>query len=158
MARNVPFAGADDDAHVIVFPWVRRVRQIFIRAVKVNVVVVIAVEKRANVERAAQADEMTDGVGMTKRNVCGVVSAEARAADCHPMSRTFPAREVEHVAHDHVFVRVMGPHSIGRVNRLVVETLLIDRVRAVNCHSPIVDVPRDGADQPEILVLIITRT
>ena len=44
MARIVPFAGADDDAHVIVFPWVGHVRQIFVWTVEGNVVVVIAVE------------------------------------------------------------------------------------------------------------------
>jgi len=44
VARVVPFASADDDAHVIVFPWVGYVRQIFVRTVEVNVVVVIAVE------------------------------------------------------------------------------------------------------------------
>ena len=50
MARIVPFAGADDYAHVVVFSGVGRVWQIFVRAVKVNVIVVIAVEKRADVE------------------------------------------------------------------------------------------------------------
>ena len=35
----VPFAGADDNAHLIVFPGVRHVREIFVRAVEVNVVV-----------------------------------------------------------------------------------------------------------------------
>jgi hypothetical protein len=50
MARIVPFAGADDDAHVIVFPRVGRVREIFVRTVEANVVVVIAGEKRADVE------------------------------------------------------------------------------------------------------------
>ena len=45
MPGVVPFAGADDDAHVIVFPWIGRIRQIFIRAVEVNAVIVIAVEK-----------------------------------------------------------------------------------------------------------------
>ena len=45
MADVVPFAGADDDSHVIVFPFVDDVREIFVRAVEINVVVVIAVEK-----------------------------------------------------------------------------------------------------------------
>ncbi len=45
VARVVPFASPDDDAHVIVFPWVSDVREIFVRAVEINVVVVIAVEK-----------------------------------------------------------------------------------------------------------------
>ena len=45
MARVVPFASPDDDAHVVVFPWVSDVREIFVRAVEINVVVVIAVEK-----------------------------------------------------------------------------------------------------------------
>jgi len=35
---------------VIVFPWVSRIREIFIRTVEINVVVVITVEKRANIE------------------------------------------------------------------------------------------------------------
>jgi len=45
VAGVIPFAGANDDAHVIVFPRVGYVRQIFIRAVEVNVVVVITIKK-----------------------------------------------------------------------------------------------------------------
>ena len=45
VARVVPFASPDDDAHVVVFPWVSDIRQIFIRAVEINIVVVIPVEK-----------------------------------------------------------------------------------------------------------------
>ena len=41
----IPFVGADDDAHVIVFPRVGHIWQVFIRAVEVNVVVVIAVKE-----------------------------------------------------------------------------------------------------------------
>jgi hypothetical protein len=37
----IPFAGANNDAHVIVFPRVGHIWQVFIRAVEVNVVVVI---------------------------------------------------------------------------------------------------------------------
>ena len=54
MASVVPFAGAENDAHVIVFPRVGGVREIFERAVEVNVVVMIAVEEIADVERTAQ--------------------------------------------------------------------------------------------------------
>ena len=50
MARIVPFAGADDDAHVIVFPGIGRVRQIFERAVEINVVIMVTVEKRTYIE------------------------------------------------------------------------------------------------------------
>jgi hypothetical protein len=45
VACVVPFASAEDNAHVIVFPWVGRVRQVFVGTVEINVVVVIAVEK-----------------------------------------------------------------------------------------------------------------
>ena len=45
MACVVPFASAEDDAHVVVFPWIGRVRQIFVGTVEINIVVVIAVEK-----------------------------------------------------------------------------------------------------------------
>ena len=57
MPRVIPFAGPDDDVHVVVFPRVGHVRQILIRAVEINVVVVVAVEEIADLERAAEADE-----------------------------------------------------------------------------------------------------
>jgi hypothetical protein len=141
---------------VIVFPGVNRIREIFIRTVEVDVVVVIAVEKRADVERAAQADEMTDNVWVTKRNIRGVVRAEAGPTNCDAMGIAFASREIEHVANDHIFVRVVRPHSVGRVNRFIVKTFEIDRVRAVNSDFAVVDVPCEGTDQPEILVFVIT--
>ena len=50
MPGVVPFARADDDAHVVVSPRVGYVRQIFVRAVEVNVVVVIPIEEGADIE------------------------------------------------------------------------------------------------------------
>ena len=50
MAGVVPFAGAENNAHVVVFPRISRVWQIFIRAIEVNVVVVITIEERADIE------------------------------------------------------------------------------------------------------------
>ena len=76
---------------------------------------------------------------MTKGNVGCMIRAQARAADCHPLSRTFPPRKIEHVAHDHIFVRAVGPHAIGRMDRFIVEALRIDSIRAVNCDSAVVD-------------------
>src|SRR5882724_2297087 len=99
---------------------------------------------------------MADGVRVPKGNIGRVVSAEAPAADCHLMSRAFAAREVEHVANDHLFECVMGAHSIGRVNRFVVKTLQIDRVWAVDRDFAIVDEPRQGADESQILIFVIT--
>ena len=132
MACVVPFTSAKDDAHVIVFPWIGDVRQVLVRTVEINVVVVIAVEKWADIERAAQADEMTDGVGMTKSNIGSVIGTKTGSADCHTMAVTFAAREIEHVAHDDVFVRVMGPHPVGWMNRFIVKTVQIYRVRAID--------------------------
>jgi hypothetical protein len=45
VAGVIPFPSAEDDAHVIVFPWVGNILQIFVGAVEVNIVVMIAVEK-----------------------------------------------------------------------------------------------------------------
>ena len=84
MPGVIPFAGADNDAHVIVLPRVGRVRQIIVGAVEINVVVVVAVEKRADVERPAEGDEVTDRVGMAKRDIGGVIGAKARTAHRHP--------------------------------------------------------------------------
>ena len=45
MARIVPFTSAEDDAHVVVFPRVGQIPQVFVGTVEINVVVVIAAEK-----------------------------------------------------------------------------------------------------------------
>jgi len=101
---------------VIVFPRVGHVWQVFIRAVEVNVVVAITVEERANIERPAQTDEKTDGVGMTKGNVGRVISAETGSANCDSMATALPPRKIEHVMDDQIFIRVMGAHAIGYVD------------------------------------------
>ena len=50
MARVIPFAGPENDVHVVVLPRVGHVRQIFVRAVEINVVVVVAVEEIPDLE------------------------------------------------------------------------------------------------------------
>ena len=156
VAGVVPFAGADDDAHVIVFPRIGYVRQIFVGAVEVNVVVVITVEERADVERATQADEVAHRVGMTKSDICSVISAEAGATDRDAMTIAFAPCEIKDIADDHVFVRVVGAHPISRVNRFVVEAFQVDRVRAIDSDFACIDISAHRTDQPEVFVLIIT--
>src|SRR5947208_16281317 len=107
------FSRAEDVSYVFAFPWVRDVWQIFIRAVEVNVVVVVTIEKRADVERATQADEVADQIGMTERDVPGVISAEAGPANSDAMAIAFAPCQIEHVVDDHVFVGVMGAHPVG---------------------------------------------
>src|SRR5439155_3059489 len=102
--------------HVVVFPGVGPVWQVFIWAVEVNVVVVIPVEERADVERAAQADNMTDGVRMTEGNIGRVISAQTGSANCDSMATALPPRKIEHVMDDHIFIRVMGAHTISRMD------------------------------------------
>jgi hypothetical protein len=119
----IPLAGAEDDAHVIEFPWVSDVRQVLVRAVEVDVIVVITVEEIADLERAAQAEEMADRVGETKGNINGMISAEARAADRDPVTRAVAPREIENVVDDHALESVVRAHAIRRVDPLVVKNL-----------------------------------
>ncbi len=155
MTRVIPFAGPENDVHVVVFPRVGHVRQIFVRVVEINVVVVIAVEEIADLEGAAQADEMTDGIGMPESDVGGVISAETCAADPDPMGAAFAPREIEHVTRDHVFVGDVSANAIGRVNRFVVKTVEINRIRAIDGHSVVIREPGDGIDQTKIFVLAV---
>ena len=119
MARVIPFAGPENDVHVVVFPRVGHVRQIFVRAVEINVVVVIAVEEIADLEGAAQADKMTDGVGVPESDVGGVIRAQTCAAHPDAMSVAFAPREIEDVTHDNVFVSDMSANAIGGMNDLL---------------------------------------
>src|ERR1051326_3278590 len=93
---------------------------------------------------------------MPERDVGGVISAETGPTYGHSMIMAFTARQIENVANDHLFVSIVRPHSVGRMNSLIVETVDIDRVRAVTSNLAIVDIPRDRADQAEILVLEVT--
>jgi hypothetical protein len=90
-----------------------------------------------------------DGEG----DIGSVIGTQARTADRHAMRIAFAAREIEHVAHDHVFVGVVRAHAIGRMNRFVVETFEIDRVRAIDSDLAGIDVAAHGTDQTEIFVL-----
>ena len=129
MARVVPFAGPENDVHVVVFPRVGHIREIFVRVVEINVVVVIAVEEIADLEGAAQADKMTDGIGVPEGDIGRVIGAETRAAHPDAMSAAFAPREIEDVAHDHIFVSDMSAHAIGGMNAFVVEAVEINRSR-----------------------------
>src|SRR5438067_756772 len=95
MTRVIPFAGPENDVHVVVLPRVGHVRQIFVRAIEINVVVVIAVEEIADLECAAQADQVTDGIGMPEGNIGGVIRTKARSAHAYAMSAAFAPREFE---------------------------------------------------------------
>src|SRR5882672_11039437 len=98
---------------------------------------------------------MTDSVRMTKSNIRSVISTKTGSADCHTMAVTFAVREIEHVAHDYIFIRVMRAHPIGWMNRFIVKTFQVDGVRAVDRHSARVDIAAQRPDQAKILVLII---
>src|ERR1700738_1376821 len=98
---------------------------------------------------------MTDGVRMTKSNIRSVIGTKTGSADRHTMTVAFAAREIEHVAHDYVFIRVMCAHPIGWMNRFIVKTFQIDGVWAVDRHSARVDIAAHRPDQAEIFVLVI---
>jgi hypothetical protein len=126
MARVVKFAGAENDVHVVVFPRVGHVRQLFVRAVEINVVIVIAVEEIVDLESATQANQMTDGIGVFESNVGGVTGAQTRAADASPMSAAFAPREIEDVPHNNIFISDVRAHAIGGMNAFVVEAVEIN--------------------------------
>src|SRR5438874_1280639 len=50
----------------------------------------------------------------------------------------------------------MRPHSIRWMNRFVVETFEIDRVRAIDRDFSCIDIAANGTDESEVFVLIIT--
>src|SRR5436309_15693638 len=99
---------------------------------------------------------MNDGVWMTKSNICSVIDAKTGSANCHTMTVTFAAREIEHIPHDYIFVRIMRAHPIGWMNRFIVKTFQFDGVRAVDRHSARVDIAAHRPNQAKIFVLVIT--
>ena len=99
---------------------------------------------------------MAHGIRMSKSNVGGMIGAEARAANCDAMGRALTPGKIENVMYDHVFVSIVGPHPIGRMNGFVVKALKIDRVRAIDRDFARIDIGAYRTDEAEILVLIIT--
>lgn len=155
MSSVIPFAGPENDVHVIEFPWVRHVRQIFVRTVEIDIVVVVAVEKIADFEGAAQTDEMANRVGVLESDIGGVIGAKTCAANTNAMRAAFTPRKIEYIAHNDIFISDVGANAICRMNALVVKALEIDRVGAIHRNAIVVDEPCDGIDQPEIFVLMI---
>src|SRR4051794_28697926 len=90
---------------------------------------------------------------MAESDVGGVISAETGTADGHVRAVAFAPGQVEDVIDDHVFVGVMRPHPVSRMNALIIETLKIDRVGAINRAAARIDVGGNGSDQAEILIL-----
>src|SRR6202165_1285515 len=93
---------------------------------------------------------------MAKRDVSGVIRAETRTAHRHAMAIAFAPCQIEHVAHDHIFIGVVRAHPVGRMDRFIVETVEIDRVRAINRDFACIDIAANGTDESEVFVLIIT--
>src|SRR5436853_7457829 len=110
----------------MVFPGIGRVRQIFVRTIEVNVVVVIAVKKIADIERAAETDEVTDRIRMRKRNVGSMISTETGTAHGNSMSMALASGQSEEVVNDYIFVSMMRVQPIGRMTFLIVVTGEID--------------------------------
>ena len=81
----------------------------------------------------------------------GVIGAKAGAADCHALTIAFAAREIEHVADDHIFIGVVCAHPVGWMNRFVVKTFQIDRVRAINRHPAGIDIAATDPTRPKSL-------
>ena len=75
---------------------------------------------------------MAHQIRVSKGDVAGMIGPEACAADRHAVTIAFSPGQIEYVAHDHVFVGVVRPHPIDRMNRFVVETFQVDRVRAID--------------------------
>ena len=92
---------------------------------------------------------------MTKGDIGRVISAQARATNGHPRTRTLASRVIKDVIDDYAFEGVVRPHVIGRMNRLIVKAVEVDRVRAINCDSPALHEWRAGGGQAKVVVLSI---
>src|SRR5438309_5746879 len=80
VSRVVPFAGAENDAHVVVLPRVRDVGDVLVGVVKINIVVVIALKEITDIEGAAQTNDVAHLIRMAKGDVERVIRAEAGSA------------------------------------------------------------------------------
>ena len=84
---------------------------------------------------------MADLIGMTKGDVAGVIGAQAGPTHRDPMAIAFEAGKIENITHDYIFIGVVRPHPISRMNRFIVETFQINRVRAINGDFAVIDEP-----------------
>src|SRR4051812_4887205 len=97
---------------------------------------------------------MADRVRMAKSDVGRVIGSQTCAADGNAAGGTFTPREVEDIIDDDVFVGVVRPHPVCRVNAFVIKALKINRIRTVNGDPARLDVTRERPDKAKVLVLI----
>src|SRR2546423_6448418 len=93
---------------------------------------------------------------MAEGDVTSMIGPQAGAAYGHTRTMAFAAGQIEDFADDYIFVGIMCPHPVGRMNALIIEAVQIHRVRAVNRKLAGIDEAADSVNQLKILVLIIT--
>jgi hypothetical protein len=71
------------------------------------------------------------------------------------VTRAFATGKIENVVDDHTLISVVRPHAIGRMNRLIVKAVEVDRVRTINCDSTAIDEWGAGCGQAKVVVLSI---
>ena len=106
-------------------------RQVVRRHVEVNILVVIAAEEIAQVERAAHGEESRKAVGMAQRDVDRVIAAKAAAERNQMRVEVAQADERQHLFHHVVLVLNVARDAPARRNIAVVPALGVDAVDAI---------------------------
>lgn len=150
----VPIAGAQDNFNVPEIAVVGTGHEIY-WIVEVDVVVIIAVHERLDVESTAQAEEMANHLGMTEGEVTGAESAKTDATTGHFAGRRVVLDLRDKLLGEELVILNMTFYPVLGVG-VTVPAAVVDAIGAENLHKTPLYEPANGFNHPPIFGFFIT--
>src|SRR5579863_4881012 len=92
---------------------------------------------------------------MTEGEIGCVVSAKAAACDCYAVTAGFAGGPGYDLFQDEPIIEGLIPGAVGRRDCLIVPTVGVEAVGAVNLDLPVLEEPPGGLDQAHVFVLVV---
>ncbi len=155
---NVMFARPEDDAHVadiVQIPAWAKIGHILHRIVEINVVIGEAPHKRTNVKSAPQTEHVAYLIGVTEREIEGMVATKATPGHGHIAPARLVHGPINDFVQDQIVVNLLVGYFLCRVNAPIIETVIVQTAWTIYFYAASIDKPSNGIDQAKIFVLVV---
>lgn len=135
---NIPFTKTKSDFQIPEFGIVISGKVIY-GIIEVDIIVIVAIHKGANIKRAAHAENMADQIGVSECKINCVKSPKAGAGNGHLIQAVFVTQSVYNFMYDKFVVDQMIFDSISGVYALIVPTVLVNAIYTKDLHLSFID-------------------
>ena len=150
---EVPLAGGQHGADMVVLPRIGAVGEIVGRVVEVQVFAIPAVDEVLHIEGSAHGNDAGDHFGMAEAEVRGMVGAEAATGGDQSRRLVLLTHQGQHIAYDVALILHMPLHPPIGVGMFVVPTLLVNAVDAIELQLAAIDAISHACDHAIVFIL-----